>query len=145
MVTHLWFSRPAPSAARPPLQKREIYAIHPLLLSHDLHYCAFVDSMLFILLLAIVALYWYNSMQSKTRAVQFARRECEKQGVQLLDQTVQRIRLSMSRDNGHQWRIWREYRFEYSEDGVNRHEGKLVILGYRLVRSALETSKPVIH
>ncbi|MDA0273103.1 MAG: DUF3301 domain-containing protein [Proteobacteria bacterium] len=104
-----------------------------------------MDSVLFIIVLILVALYWHNSMQSKTYAVKYARRECEKGGVQLLDQTVQRIRLSFSRDRNNQWRVWREYRFDYSVDGVNRLEGRLVILGYRLVRSALESSNPVIH
>ena len=89
--------------------------------------------------------FWYDANQAKALALQFARRECQKEGVQLLDQTVQQIRLSASRDHNDQWRLWREYRFEYSIDGVNRYEGRLVLLGQRLLRSALETSKPVIH
>jgi hypothetical protein len=104
-----------------------------------------MESALFIIVLVVVALYWHNSMQSKTYAVKYARKECEKEGVQLLDQTVQRLELSFSRDRDDQWRLWREYRFDYSIDGVNRLEGRLVILGYRLVRSALENVNPVIH
>ena len=92
-----------------------------------------------------VAVYWYSSQQAKTYAVKFARQECKKESVQLLDQTVQQIKLSMSRDTDDRWRVWREYRFEYSVDGINRHEGRLVMLGQRLLRTALETSKPVIH
>lgn len=101
--------------------------------------------LLFLLALIAGALYWYLSLQSKTWAVSYARRECERAGVQLLDQTVQQIHLSMSRDASDQWRIWREYQFEYSNDGLNRHEGRLVILGNRLVRSALEHFDPIIH
>ena len=104
-----------------------------------------MDSVLFIITLVATALYWHNSMQSKTYAVQYARKECEKEGAQLLDQTVQRIRLSISRDRDDQWRLWREYRFDYSIDGVNRLQGRLIILGYRLVSSALENVHPVIH
>ena len=104
-----------------------------------------MESLLFIVLLVSVALYWHNSMQSTSYAVQYARKECEKEGAQLLDQTVQRIKLSFSRDRNDQWRLWREYRFDYSIDGVNRLEGRLVILGYRLVRSALQNVNPVIH
>jgi hypothetical protein len=104
-----------------------------------------VESLLFFVAVFVGVLYWYNSMQCKTHAVAYARRECEKHGVQLLDQTVQRIRISLSRDSNDQWLLWREFRFEYSMDGVNRHEGRLVILGYRLVRSALESFDPIIH
>ena len=104
-----------------------------------------MEPLFFIASLLVVAYYWHNSVQSKTYAVQYARKECEKEGAQLLDQTVQRTRLSFSRDRNDHWRLWREYRFDYSIDGINRLEGRLVILGYRLVRSALENVKPVIH
>ena len=90
-------------------------------------------------------IYWYTSLQCKTFAVAHARRECDKHGVQLLDQTVQQIKLSMSRDRDSRWHMWREYRFEYSLDGIDRYEGRLIMLGNRLLRSVLETSNPVIH
>jgi hypothetical protein len=51
----------------------------------------------------------------------------------------------MSRDGSDQWRIWREYRFEYTQDGDGRHQGQLTILGQKVLRVALETFNPVIH
>ena len=51
----------------------------------------------------------------------------------------------MSRDRDSRWHMWREYRFEYSLDGIDRYEGRLIMLGNRLLRSVLETSNPVIH
>lgn len=104
-----------------------------------------MDPLFFFIVVAVGVAYWYNANQARGCAVIYARRECDRAGVQLLDQTVQRIRISMSRDHGGRWRIWREYRFDYSEDGVNRYQGRLVILGSRLVRSALETNQPIIH
>ena len=104
-----------------------------------------MESYLFVLVLVGASVYWYVSQQAKTYAVKYARREGEKQTVQLLDQTVAQINLSMSRDNEDRWRVWREYSFEYSVDGINRNEGRLILLGNRPLRTALETSKPVIH
>ena len=104
-----------------------------------------MEAYIFVLVLVCMLVYWYTAQQAKTFAVVYARRECEKHGVQLLDQTVQQQKLSLSRNHMQQWRFWREYRFEYSIDGVNRYEGQLVILGHRLLRSQLETSNPVIH
>jgi len=104
-----------------------------------------LEAYLFIAALVCALVYWYTAQQAKTFAVVYARRECEKHGVQLLDQTVQQIKLSMSRNAQSRWQFWREYRFDYSTDGVNRYEGRLVMLGHRLLRSALETSNPVIH
>jgi hypothetical protein len=104
-----------------------------------------VEALLAIIAGCIGVLYWYTSLQSKTYAVRFARRECERHHVQLLDQTVQQVKLSMSRDGKDHWRFWREYRFEYSIDGIDRFEGRLTLLGHRLIRSALENFDPIIH
>ena len=104
-----------------------------------------VAEILFLFVICGAVLYWYTSLQCKTFAVAHARRECEKHGVQLLDQTVQQVRVSMSRDQNNQWRFWREYHFEYSHDGQERYSGSLTLLGQRVVRVALETFDPVIH
>ncbi len=99
-------------------------------------------------LLTVIAgglLYWQSSVRCKELAVKGAKRECDIADVQLLDQTVAQIRLSFSRDHQDRWRVWREYRFDYSHDGVDRFEGRIVMLGQRVVRSSLETFKPVIH
>lgn len=100
-----------------------------------------------LLLLVVVAavLYWQSAMRCKEIAAMAARRECKLCNVQLLDQTVHLVKLSASRDTGGTWRIWREYRFEYSDDGEARREGRLTLLGQRVIRVALETFTPVIH
>jgi len=100
---------------------------------------------LLIVLLGLVALYWQSGMRGKELAVRAARKECKLCDVQLLDQTVQRVKISMSRDEKDQWRIWREYRFEYTQDGDTRYEGQLTVLGQKVLRIALETFSPVIH
>ena len=104
-----------------------------------------MEAYIFFLVLVSALIYWYTAQQAKTFAVVFAKRECDKHDVQLLDQTVQQQKLSLSRNHAHQWRFWREYRFEYSSDGINRYQGRLVILGHRLLRSQLENFNPEIH
>ena len=104
-----------------------------------------MSELLLVIVIALGALYWLSAMRSKEIAIMAARRECNLCDVQLLDQTVQLTRLSMSRDDSDRWRLWREYRFEYSEDGERRSEGRLVLLGHRVVRVALETFTPIIH
>ncbi|MEX0943600.1 MAG: DUF3301 domain-containing protein [Pseudomonadales bacterium] len=100
-----------------------------------------------ILLVVIVAaaLYWMSAMRCKEVAIMAARRECKLCNVQLLDQTVHLTKLSMSRDQNQQWRIWREYHFEYSDNGEERRAGELTLLGQKVIRIALETFNPVIH
>ena len=100
-----------------------------------------------LLLIAVVAfaLYWLNAIRCKDIAIECARRECKRQDVQLLDQTVHQVRISMSRDVNYRWRLWREYHFEYSADVVEREQGKVTLLGNRLNHIALESFGPVVH
>ena len=104
-----------------------------------------MSEFLLIILLGLVALYWQSGMRGKEQAVLAARKECKLCDVQLLDQTVQQVKISMSRDISDQWRIWREYRFEYTQDGEGRYEGQVTLLGQKVLRVALETFNPVIH
>lgn len=101
-----------------------------------------------LLLLVIVVtgvLYWLSAMRSKDIAIATAKRECRLCDVQFLDQTVQLVKLSVSRDQNGHWRLWREYRFEYSDDGNTRREGRMSMLGPRVIQVAMETFNPVIH
>jgi hypothetical protein len=104
-----------------------------------------MTELLLLLLIVAGALYWLSAMRCKEIAVMAARRECKLCNVQLLDQTVHLTKLSMSRDQSQQWRMWREYHFEYSDDGEDRKTGQLTLLGQKVIRIALETFNPVIH
>lgn len=98
-----------------------------------------------IIAVTVGGLYWLTAMRCKELAIVTARRECKLHDVQLLDQTVHQNHISLSRDVSGRWRVWREYRFEYSENGVDRLTGSLIMLGQRIVRVSLETFNPVIH
>ncbi len=101
--------------------------------------------LLIIIALCIALLYWQAGLRSKEVAASAARRECGIHEVQLLDESVQLTKLSMSRDATDRWRMWREYRFEYATDGEDRYDGRVTLLGPRVIRIALETFNPVIH
>jgi hypothetical protein len=98
-----------------------------------------------ILVVCGVILYWQAAMRAKEMAVVAATKECKLCDVQLLDQTVHRTKLSMSRDSAGQWCVWRDYQFAYTDDGDARFEGRVTLLGRRVLRVALETFNPVIH
>jgi hypothetical protein len=100
---------------------------------------------LMIFAVVLLVLYWQAGMRAKEIAVRSAGNECKLSDVQLLDQTVHLIKISMSRDSSKQWRVWREFQFDYTEDGQTRCRGRVTLLGSRLLRVALETRNPVIH
>ena len=64
---------------------------------------------------------------------------------QLLDQSVHLQRLSMSRDSSGRWRLWRQYRFEYSFDGVERRQGHVIMLGNVLQAVVTQERPQVLH
>jgi len=84
--------------------------------------------------LAIAALgwLWYDSMRARERALGAGRQACERDGLQFLDETVQIARLRPARDRDGRLVLRRTYRFEFSDDGVRRREGTVVMLGAEL-------------
>ena len=96
-----------------------------------------------ILVLAAYAAYLFQALRVRELALQAARRSCEREGVQLLDQSVSIQRLSVSRDAGGTWRVWRQYRFEYTVDGQERERGHVIMLGNRL--QALVMAEHTLH
>ena len=88
--------------------------------------------------------YIFQSIRVRVLALAAARRACAQGGVQLLDETVSVQRLSASRDDAGRWRIWRQYRFEYSIDGYERERGHVIMLGRR-VQGLVMAERPTLH
>jgi hypothetical protein len=91
-----------------------------------------LDDPLSALGLAILALgvwYAFDALRAREAAVRAAREACRVQGLQLLDDTVQAVRLRLARDTEGLTRFRRTFAFEFSEDGFARRSGRLVMLG----------------
>jgi hypothetical protein len=84
-----------------------------------------------ILLLLSLGWFWLDSLRAREIALGICKAACEARGLQLLDQAVALRRLGLSwRGDG--IRIRRVYRFDYSEEGVGRNNGYLVLRGIDL-------------
>ena len=79
--------------------------------------------------IAALAWWWYDSMRARERALEVARAACVRDGLQLLDETVECVKMLPARDEEGQLVLRRTYRFEFSDDGNNRRAGSVVILG----------------
>jgi len=73
--------------------------------------------------------YWISGLQARERAALVAAETCRAQGLQFLDDTVALQRLSIGRTPGGRLAWHRTYRFEYSETGVSRAQGFVLMLG----------------
>lgn len=84
------------------------------------------------LALAVIAAgawFWADSLRARERALAAGRRACERNGLQFLDETVAGAGLRLARDAGGQLRFRRVFSFEFSDNGNNRRNGSVVILG----------------
>lgn len=79
------------------------------------------------------AAFWSASRAAAERATALGRDACQRAGVQLLDQSVHAERLRLRRR--HDGRLGMEYsfRFYWSDDGVQRHVGRMVLQGEKQV------------
>lgn len=90
-----------------------------------------MSNLLAVLLLLLLGWFWLDSLRARELAVGICKAACEASGLQLLDQAVALRRLGLSwRGDG--IRLRRVYRFDYSEEGVGRHTGSLVLRGIDL-------------
>ena len=80
-------------------------------------------------LLALAVWYVFDALRAREAAVRIAREACKQHGLQLLDDTVQGVRLRLGRDAEGLARFRRTFLFEFSEDGFTRRSGSLVMLG----------------
>jgi hypothetical protein len=87
------------------------------------------ESALFLACCAVLAWFWFDSLKARERAVSQGRRACERNGLQFLDDTAECILLRPARNEYGQMVLRRTYRFEFSDDGMNRRAGRIVLLG----------------
>lgn len=82
---------------------------------------------------AMVFAFWNSSRAAAERAGMLGREACRTAGVQWLDQSVHAIGLRVYRRENGWLGFERTFRFDYSHDGEDRHVGRLVLRGDRLV------------
>jgi hypothetical protein len=84
-------------------------------------------------LLGLFAWFWMDTLRAREAALAAARRACEAEGLQLLDETVAVAHLRPGRDEDGRLALRRDYAFEYSRDGADRHRGALTLVGREVV------------
>lgn len=91
-----------------------------------------------LLLLGFIAWYWSHSQKVKQLALGASVRRCKEAGVQFLDHSVVLHRIGFKKNPAKQWKLIREYRFEFTSTGENRYIGRVIMQGHHLLSSELE-------
>jgi hypothetical protein len=91
-----------------------------------------------------LCLWFLSSLRVRELALQAVQQASRRDDFQLLDQTVHLRRISLRRDGAGRWRVWRQYRFDYSVDGVSRRQGHVIMLGPQL-QALVVSFQPTLH
>jgi hypothetical protein len=93
---------------------------------------------LILLLLAALVWFWIDTMRALDAARNAGKLACKKYDVQFLDDAVSGIALALVRDDLGHLALRRTYRFEFSETGNSRLEGRLTLLGTKVESVIME-------
>ncbi len=87
--------------------------------------------------------YWNAARAAAEHAKQLGRNACSAAEVIWLDESVHAAGIRVRRNADGRLGFERNFRFEYSSDGVDRHVGRMVLRGDRLV-SFVGPVKPAV-
>lgn len=88
--------------------------------------------LILLIVFGLLALAWSESRAAAERARAHGREACAAAGVQWLDQNVMLTRIGLRRAADGRLRVLRHYRFDYSLQGDDRHQGSMALLGREL-------------
>ena len=86
-------------------------------------------ALLLLALLAVILLFWYESLRIREAVTAMCRKICERTGVQLLDQSVSLASISIRRSPRNRLHVYRVYQFDVSTSGADRRPGYVILAG----------------
>ncbi|MCW8884850.1 MAG: DUF3301 domain-containing protein [Motiliproteus sp.] len=97
-----------------------------------------LSDLFWLLTIYLIVLYWWNAKGVKEVALKATLKHCQEMEVQLLDQSISLRGFWVKRDSGGRLRFWRSYNFDFSSNGDDRYQGRIIILGKRIESIQLE-------
>ncbi len=86
-----------------------------------------------VLLLGAIVWFWFDSLKARESGLAAARRACQREGLQFLDETVVGHGFKFARDDKGYLVLRRGFDFEYSLSGDDRYLGAVIIEGRDIV------------
>jgi hypothetical protein len=90
-----------------------------------------MNAIIAVLLICLIIWFWLDSARAREIATGICIEACRQRDVQFLDQTVGIIRIGVRWTN-EGLRLRRTFRFDYSDQGMERHSGHIVLTGTKL-------------
>ncbi len=86
----------------------------------------------FLIVLVLGGWFFMASLRVREIAIKLSEQACRREGLQFLDGTVSAAHIGLRRDGRGRLNIHRTYQFEFSESGMQRYSGYIVMLGEQL-------------
>ncbi|MGB5306471.1 MAG: DUF3301 domain-containing protein [Gammaproteobacteria bacterium] len=98
-----------------------------------------MTSLALLLIIVLLVLFWQFSLHCHDIAIETARNTCKQRNIQFLDGTasLSAMRPYFSKVSG--LALKRTYTFDYSEDGIGRQKGCIVMLNSRVETVLLDS------
>ncbi len=88
-----------------------------------------MSDFLWLLILGLGLWYWWDAIRTQEIAHSAGKRACQQAEVQILDDTVERKRQWLRRNSQGGIQLCRLYFFEFTSDGSERYQGRIVMFG----------------
>lgn len=98
-----------------------------------------------LLIAALIAVAWHGALRAREHANEVAIETCRRMNVQFLDGTVAFSSIRPTRDAGGNFSWRRTYVFDYTEDGMERRQGFVVLLGPAVETVGLAPGRGNVH
>jgi len=95
------------------------------------------SGLVLLVLLGLLLWLWQNSLSAREVAIQAARDACQQQQLQLLDGSIVLQRLKPERLTNGRLSLRRTFLFSYSEDGLERKTGFVIMSGNHIEQVGL--------
>ncbi|MCF6262795.1 MAG: DUF3301 domain-containing protein [Xanthomonadales bacterium] len=96
--------------------------------------------LLLIIVLVAISASWLTTMRARDRARSAVARLCKQYQLQLLDQSVALAGLKIARSSRGGLTLRRQFKFDYSEDGISRKNGSIWMKGDQAEMITIERS-----
>ena len=88
-----------------------------------------MSDILWLASLALGLWYWWDTVRTQEIARSAGKRACQQSSVQFLDDSVERKRQWIRRNSEGRIQLCRLYFFEFTSDGAERYQGRIVMFG----------------
>ncbi|WP_299008639.1 DUF3301 domain-containing protein [uncultured Shewanella sp.] len=88
-----------------------------------------IDIFIILVIVVIIVFFWQLRQMAEVSRI-YVNKECQKQHVQLLAIAQDSARPSLGGNTGFTWKA--KYLFEFSTNGIDKHQGHILMLGTRV-------------